>query len=232
MNQQPAAQNQAQVQASNAAGQDVWDEQRLEEAMKRLKLLHIKVRRLNDTIPKMIKPLVQKQPSPDAMFAAFMNSVNEAQANIKEVTDLMRDEKSREVFAQAKKRKAEEPEGIESWEYYDHPDWFRLDQDYNTSSNRTRVIKTPGGDIRLLHIKKRGTVPKCGDCGSKLIGIPALRPREYSQISKPKKTVQRAYGGSRCGNCVRDRIVRAFLIEEQKIVKKVLKEQEQSQKKK
>lgn len=62
--------------------------------------------------------------------------------------------------------------------------------------------------------------------------IPALRPREYAQISKPKKTVQRAYGGSRCGNCVRDRIVRAFLIEEQKIVKKVLKEQESSQKKK
>lgn len=54
--------------------------------------------------------------------------------------------------------------------------------------------------------------------------IPALRPREYAQISRPKKTVQRAYGGSRCGNCVKDRIVRAFLIEEQKIVKKVLKE--------
>jgi large subunit ribosomal protein L34e len=57
--------------------------------------------------------------------------------------------------------------------------------------------------------------------------IPALRPREYSQISRPKKTVQRAYGGSRCANCVRDRIVRAFLIEEQKIVKKVLKESQQ-----
>jgi len=54
--------------------------------------------------------------------------------------------------------------------------------------------------------------------------IPALRPREYATISRPKKTVQRAYGGSRCANCVRDRIVRAFLIEEQKIVKKVLKE--------
>ena len=62
--------------------------------------------------------------------------------------------------------------------------------------------------------------------------VPALRPRELSQISKPQKTVQRAYGGSRCGGCVRDRIVRAFLIEEQKIVKKVLKEQEQGQKKK
>lgn len=54
--------------------------------------------------------------------------------------------------------------------------------------------------------------------------VPALRPREYAKISKPKKTVQRAYGGSRCSNCVKDRVVRAFLIEEQKIVKKVLKE--------
>lgn len=54
--------------------------------------------------------------------------------------------------------------------------------------------------------------------------VPALRPREYSQISRPKKTVSRAYGGSRCSNCVKDRVVRAFLIEEQKIVKKVLKE--------
>ncbi|KAF5648742.1 uncharacterized protein FTJAE_1221 [Fusarium tjaetaba] len=129
MNQQPAVQNQAQAQAPIAAGQDDWDEARLEEAMKRLKLLHIKVRQLNDTIPKMIKPLVQKQPSPDVMFAAFMNSVNEAQANIKEVTDLMRDEKSREIFAQAKKRKEEEPTGIKTWEYYDHPDWFRMDEE-------------------------------------------------------------------------------------------------------
>jgi large subunit ribosomal protein L34e len=54
--------------------------------------------------------------------------------------------------------------------------------------------------------------------------IPALRPREYATTSKAQKSVRRAYGGSRCGNCVRDRIVRAFLIEEQKIVKKVLKE--------
>lgn len=65
-----------------------------------------------------------------------------------------------------------------------------------------------------------------------LLQVPALRPREYANISKPKKTVQRAYGGSRCGNCVRDRVVRAFLIEEQKIVKKVLKEQNEGGKKK
>jgi Ribosomal protein L34e len=69
------------------------------------------------------------------------------------------------------------------------------------------------------------------DANGPNIQIPALRPREYAQISKPKKTVQRSYGGSRCGNCVKDRVVRAFLIEEQKIVKKVLKESEDKEKK-
>jgi large subunit ribosomal protein L34e len=39
-----------------------------------------------------------------------------------------------------------------------------------------------------------------------------------------EKTVSRAYGGSRCHQCVKLRIVRAFLVEEQKIVKKVLAE--------
>jgi large subunit ribosomal protein L34e len=56
-----------------------------------------------------------------------------------------------------------------------------------------------------------------------LVQIPALRPSEYARISKRQKRVSRAYGGSRCATCVRNRIVRAFLIEENKIVKKVLK---------
>ena len=42
---------------------------------------------------------------------------------------------------------------------------------YNTRSQKVRVIKTPGGALRYLHIKKQGTVPKCGDCGSKLSGV-------------------------------------------------------------
>lgn len=42
---------------------------------------------------------------------------------------------------------------------------------YNTRSNRVRIIKTPGGKLRYLHIKKRGSPPKCGDCGIKLPGV-------------------------------------------------------------
>lgn len=43
-------------------------------------------------------------------------------------------------------------------------------------------------------------------------------------ISRSERTVNRAYGGSRCAHCTRQRIMRAFIIEEQKIVKKVLLE--------
>ncbi|KAI6805861.1 hypothetical protein KC340_g17368, partial [Hortaea werneckii] len=90
----------------------------------------------------------------------------------------------------------------------DHRMTYRRRQPYNTVSNKVRTIRTPGGEHRLLNTKKKGTNPKCGDCGSKLAGIPALRPREYAQISRPKKTVSRSYGGSRCANCVKDRVTR------------------------
>ncbi len=50
--------------------------------------------------------------------------------------------------------------------------------------------------------------------------------RGFKNAKLREKTVSRAYGGSRCHICVRQRIVRAFLIEEQKIVKKVLKAQQ------
>eukprot|EP00741_Cyanophora_paradoxa_P002821 tig00000632_g2738.t1 len=102
---------------------------------------------------------------------------------------------------------------------------YRRRHSYRTTSNKVRVVKTPGGVLAYQYVKKIAKGPKCGDCGKSLQGIPHLRPKEYMSISKRQKTVSRAYGGSRCSTCVRDRIIRAFLIEEQKIVKRVLKSQ-------
>jgi len=103
---------------------------------------------------------------------------------------------------------------------------------YNTRSNKVRKVKTPGGRLVVQYVGKRAFGPRCGDCGTRLPGIPALRPKEYKGISKRQKTITRAYGGSRCANCVKTRIVRAFLIEEQKIVKKVLQAKKLGKKKK
>ncbi len=57
------------------------------------------------------------------------------------------------------------------------------------------------------------------------VQIKSLRPKEMSnkRLSRPAKTVHRIYGGHLSHRVVKDRIVRAFLIEEQKIIKKVLR---------
>ncbi len=56
-----------------------------------------------------------------------------------------------------------------------------------------------------------------------VLQIPSTRPLENSnkRMTKRLKTVHRAYGGHLAHSVVKERIVRAFLIEEQKIVKKV-----------
>lgn len=100
---------------------------------------------------------------------------------------------------------------------------LRKQNPYNTRSNRRTVVKTPGGVVRTQHLKKLVSPPRCGDCHAPLAGIKSLRPREFATVSKRQKTVARAYGGSRCGHCVRTRIIRAFLVEEAKIVKQVVK---------
>merc|ERR1712157_264730 len=96
--------------------------------------------------------------------------------------------------------------------------------------NKRRTLRTPGGKLTFHVLKKKAKGPACGDCGKALIGLPRLRPVEYRRLKKREKTVNRAYGGSRCAACVRSRVVRAFLIEEQKCVKQVLAEKASSTK--
>ncbi|EDO05765.1 ribosomal protein L34 family protein [Babesia bovis T2Bo] len=97
---------------------------------------------------------------------------------------------------------------------------------YNTRSNKQRKVKTPGGRLVVQRRVKVAQGPKCGDCKCKLAGIPALRPHLYRNLKKRERRVSRAYGGVRCHKCVKDRIIRAFLKEEQKALKKVIEERE------
>merc|ERR1711931_377928 len=87
---------------------------------------------------------------------------------------------------------------------------------WNTRSNRRRVSKTPGGKLVFLYTGKRGTVTKCGDTGKDL---------QPGRTTRRSKTVSRAYGGVVSAAALKRRITRAFLIEEQKIVRKVVKAQ-------
>lgn len=86
-------------------------------------------------------------------------------------------------------------------------------------------VRTPGGRLVYLYVKKQRTVPKCGQCKEKLSGIKPSRPSERPRMTRRLKTVTRTFGGVLCHRCLRERIIRAFLIDEQKVVK-VLKAQQ------
>ena len=95
---------------------------------------------------------------------------------------------------------------------------------YATKSNIIKKIKTPGGKLTAVVRSKKSSGAKCGDCKCTLPGIKHLVNTQYRRQQRRALTVSRAYGGSRCAGCVKTRIVRAFLIEEQKIVKALLQE--------
>lgn len=97
-------------------------------------------------------------------------------------------------------------------------------QPYNTRSHKYRPVRTPGGRLVAQKIVKKSTGPKCSDCKCSLPGIRHLKATAYRKLKKRQKTVSRPYGGATCGKCVKERIIRAFLIEEQMVVKKLLKE--------
>merc|ERR1739838_703272 len=50
---------------------------------------------------------------------------------------------------------------------------YRRTLSYNTSSNRRKIVKTPGGKLVYQHISKAAKAPKCGDTGVPLRGVKA-----------------------------------------------------------
>ena len=103
--------------------------------------------------------------------------------------------------------------------------WTRTTRhSYNTAQHKVTAVRTPGGTLKAKRIYKTTKGPKCGDCKKPLQGIQHLRSSQYRRTKQRERKVSRCYGGAVCHSCVRQRIVRAFLLEEQKAVKKVLAE--------
>ncbi|KAJ9185710.1 hypothetical protein P3X46_005307 [Hevea brasiliensis] len=99
-------------------------------------------------------------------------------------------------------------------------------------SNQHRVVKTPGRKLVYQTTKNRASGPKCPVTGKRIQGIPHLTPAEYkrSRLARNRRTANQSFGGVLSGGAVRERIIRAFLVEEQKIVEMVLKIQKAKEK--
>ena len=71
-----------------------------------------------------------------------------------------------------------------------------------------------GGRL-VLHLLKKHTR------GTGMQGVKVARPHDFKRLTSSKRTVSRAYGGILNGTEVRERIMRAFLIEEFKRFKNI-----------
>eukprot|EP01061_Rhynchopus_euleeides_P038636 TRINITY_DN66279_c0_g1_i1.p3 TRINITY_DN66279_c0_g1~~TRINITY_DN66279_c0_g1_i1.p3 ORF type:complete len:117 (+),score=28.78 TRINITY_DN66279_c0_g1_i1:54-404(+) len=101
---------------------------------------------------------------------------------------------------------------------------------YKTGGHDGRFVigHIPGGKLVAKRLKKRVAGPHTPKYlgHQRLQGTRAMREMgKYGSYKAPtrQKSVSRAYGGVLSHRHVRERVIRAFLIEEMKIVKRVLR---------
>ena len=101
---------------------------------------------------------------------------------------------------------------------------YRRRTHYATRSNRMKLVRTNGNKVVMQKRTKRSQGTHCPwVLGHKrLAGTKAHGHFKGRTAAKFSKTVSRPYGGVLTHDQLRDRIVRAFLIEEQRIVRKVV----------
>ncbi|KAL9654068.1 hypothetical protein ABK040_011612 [Willaertia magna] len=103
---------------------------------------------------------------------------------------------------------------------------------YNTKSNIFKYVKTPGGRL-VVHIQKKkvkapSTPAHLG--GAPVRGLKRVRSAQWKNLPKSQRTITRAYGGVLNHDQVKEKIIRAFLMEEKKVVKQVMKIKAQKEK--
>merc|ERR1711862_704171 len=91
-------------------------------------------------------------------------------------------------------------------------------------SNRTRQVRTPGGRLVVQYMKKTAKRPGNGMRTSSrpLGGLGAKRPADNARTKKHTRRISRAYGGVYGHDELKNRIIRTFLTEEVKNVKKTM----------
>ena len=88
-----------------------------------------------------------------------------------------------------------------------------------------------GGRLTIQYLAKKTNGVRAANTKEALPGIKHLRSPKYRKISKRKRTVARPYGGTLNHAQLKDRITRSFLIEEVKLIKRMVQQKESSKKK-
>merc|ERR1712226_1051280 len=101
---------------------------------------------------------------------------------------------------------------------------YTRNKSWNTRSNKIRQVRTPGGRLAAQYVTKRAKGPGNGMRTSslRLGGLCRMRPTDYKRTPKHTRRIARAYGGVYSHIELKNRIIRTFLTEEVKNVKKTM----------
>ncbi|AEO57381.1 hypothetical protein MYCTH_2303475 [Thermothelomyces thermophilus ATCC 42464] len=116
-----------------AAKDSAEEEQQLEDMLARLDEVHLQLRQLRSALPRMLEPLTVKQPSPQAAFAAFMQSVNNTNKEVANFQEAYYSLITDGLFQRARPGQ-KSPRSLKQWRATEHPDWADPDK------KRRRVV--------------------------------------------------------------------------------------------
>ncbi|KAI9886902.1 MAG: hypothetical protein M1823_001271 [Watsoniomyces obsoletus] len=124
-----------------------WNESSLTEALRQLDIVHLQLRDLRSTIPKMLSPSKKHHASAEEIYQHYARSIKQAMSDVKSFTACMQSENTQLIFDQVDKSRKEKPRGIRPWIPSEHPDWAfphqasRLPNGGRTSADQNQPIE-------------------------------------------------------------------------------------------
>ncbi|KAK4694152.1 hypothetical protein P7C71_g3381, partial [Lecanoromycetidae sp. Uapishka_2] len=107
-----------------AAADSEKDETRILASLARLQEMHVALRHLRETIPRVVESVLLQPSQPELLHSHFKKAATGAAKDIRDFTLLMAQSGNKEVLEKAKESRARDPEGIMAWLVSEHKDWL------------------------------------------------------------------------------------------------------------
>ncbi|KAH6627599.1 hypothetical protein F5144DRAFT_576371 [Chaetomium tenue] len=114
-------------QAPATAKNGASEEEQLEDMLYQLDQVHLQLRRLRSALPRMLEPLMVKQPSPQAAYAAYMQSVESTHKEVSSFQEAILRLQTDGVLNRARTGQ-KNLKGLKQWRASEHPDWADSDR--------------------------------------------------------------------------------------------------------
>ncbi|KAM0800015.1 hypothetical protein BDR22DRAFT_274103 [Usnea florida] len=122
------------------------DEASIISSLARLQELHISLRSLRETIPRVMDSVLVDSSAPDHLHSNFSQAANSAAQAIQNFTQLVEDSKTKKVMEKAKESMEKNGEGITGWKVTEHEDWLDIKVDGNDDVDEDEQVTAEFGD--------------------------------------------------------------------------------------